>query len=135
MKYMLDTNTCIFAINGNPIVRSRFVEEYPFGIAISTITEADLWYGIENSNAQEKNADILRTFLATVEILPFDTLAAAAYGRVRAQLKRAGTPIGERDTLIAAHAKALGLTLVTNNIKEFGRVEGLAIEDWKKYGL
>jgi tRNA(fMet)-specific endonuclease VapC len=131
VKYILDTNTCIFAINGNPSVRSRFTREYSFGLAISAITEAELWYGIENSATPEKNADVLRTFLATVEILPFDTVAAAEYGRVRAGLKRAGTPIGERDTLIAAHAKSIGVILVTNNTNEFGRVKGLALEDWK----
>ena len=130
MRVMLDTNTCIYSINGNTAVRARFVAEYPSGISISTITEAELWYGIENSAAPEKNAETLRAFLATVEILPFDTLAAAEYGRVRVKLKRAGTPIGDRDTLIAAHAKSLGLTLVTNNTREFKCVEGLPIEDW-----
>ena len=131
MKYMLDTNICIFAINGNPSVRSRFAQEYPFGLAISAITEAELWYGIENSATPEKNTEILLAFLSTVVILPFDTHAAVEYGRVRAGLKRAGTPIGERDTLIAAHAKSIGVSLVTNNKNEFGRVKGLALEDWK----
>jgi len=130
MRVMLDTNTCIFAINKNPVVRARFIAEYPFGIAISAITEAELWFGVENSAKPEKNSETLRVFLTTVEILPFDTLAAAEYGRVRTGLKRAGTPIGERDTLIATHAKALGLTLVTNNTREFERVEGLLLEDW-----
>ena len=130
MRVMLDTNTCIFTINGNAAARARFVAEYSSGLSISAITEAELWFGIENSLAPEKNAETLRAFLATVEILPFDTLIAAEYGRVRTKLKRAGTPIGDRDTLIAAHAKALGLTLVTNNTREFKRVEGLALEDW-----
>ena len=128
---MLDTNTCIFAMNGVAPVRSRFVREYHSGLSISAISEAELWYGVENSAHSERNADILRAFLATVEILPFDTFAAAEYGRVRAKLRRAGTPIGDRDTLIAAHVKAAGMTLVTNNIGEFERVEGLTIEDWK----
>jgi tRNA(fMet)-specific endonuclease VapC len=127
---MLDTNTCIFAINNNASIRTRFVAEYPIGLAISAISEAELWYGVENSAKPEKNAEILRVFLATVEIMPFETLAAAEYGRVRVKLKRAGTPIGDRDTLIAAHAKALGLTLVTNNTREFKCVDGLSIEDW-----
>ena len=130
MRVMLDTNTCIFAINNNTAVRARFVAEYPFGLAISAITEAELWFGVENSAKPEKNAETRRTFLATVEIMPFETLAAAEYGRVRVKLKRAGTPIGDRDTLIAAHAKAFGLTLITNNIREFQCVEGLSIEDW-----
>ena len=130
MKYMLDTNTCIFAINGDRAVRSCFIREYSCGIAISAITEAELWYGIENSKQHEKNADTLRSFLAIVEILPFDSLAAAEYGRVRVALRRAGTPIGDRDTLIAAHAKAVGMTLATNNTGEFSRVAGLMFEDW-----
>ena len=130
MKYILDTNTCIFAINGNPHVRLQFTYEYPVGLAVSSITEAELWYGIENSAYREKNANILIKFLVTVEILPFDSLAAAEYGRVRAALKKAGTPIGDRDTLIAAHAKSLGLVLVTNNTREFGHVKGLVLEDW-----
>jgi len=130
MRVMLDTNTCIFVINNNNAVRSRFIAEYPFGMAISAITEAELWYGIENSSRPEKNSETLRAFLATVEIMPFDTMAAVEYGRVRAKLRRAGTPIGDRDTLIASHAKALGLTLVTNNIAEFKNVDGLQLEDW-----
>ena len=130
MRAMLDTNTCIFVINNNTAARARFVAEYPSGLAISAITEAELWFGVENSAKPEKNAETLRAFLATVEIMPFETLAAAEYGRVRAKLKRAGTPIGDRDTLIATHAKALKLPLVTNNISEFQCVEGLPIENW-----
>jgi tRNA(fMet)-specific endonuclease VapC len=131
MKFMLDTNTCIFAMNRtNKELNTRFVAEYPSGLSISTITEAELWYGVENSSKSEKNAETLRAFFATVEILAFDTLAAAEYGRVRVKLKCAGTPIGDRDTLIAAHAKSLGLTLVTNNTREFQCVDGLLIEDW-----
>jgi len=127
---MLDTDTCIFVINNNRAVRSRFIAEFSSGLSISAITEAELWFGVENSSASAKNAETLRSFLTTVEILPFDTSAAAEYGRVRMKLKRAGTPIGERDTLIDSHARALGLTLVTNNTREFRRVEGLSIEDW-----
>ena len=133
MRVMLDTNTCVFVINNNADVRSRFIAEYPFGLSISAITEAELWFGVENSKVPEKNAITLRSFLATVEIIPFDTLAAAEYGRVRMKLKRAGTPIGDRDTLIASHAKNLGFTLVTNNTREFQRVEGLSLEDWMVY--
>ena len=130
MRVMLDTNTCIFIINKNAAVRSRYIAEYDSGIAVSAVTEAELWFGVENSAHPSKNAETLLAFLATVEVLPFDTLAAIEYGRVRSKLKRAGTPVGERDTLIASHAKSLGLTLVTNNSSEFHRVEGLSIEDW-----
>ena len=117
-------------MNGNPAVSARFVAEYPFGLSISSIVEAELWFGVNNSATRDKNEKTLQGFLAAVTILPFDTSAAAEYGRVRTKLKRAGTPIGERDTFIAAHAKALGLTLVTNNTQEFCRVEGLSLEDW-----
>ena len=132
MRVMLDTNTCIFVIKNNPVVCTHFAAEKAFGLSISTITEAELWFGVENSATPVKNKEKLRFFLMAVEIIPFDTIAASEYGRVRAKLKRAGTPIGDRDTFIAAHAKALGLTLVTNNTKEFQRVEGLSIEDWLK---
>ena len=130
MRVMLDTNTCIFVINNNAAVRTRFIAEHPSGIAISAITEAELWFGVENSTNSEKNAQTLCVFLATVETIAFGTLAAAEYGRVRAKLKRAGTLISERDMLIAAHAKSEGLTIVTNNVREFERVEGLRPEDW-----
>ena len=130
MRVMLDANTCIFMMNGNPSVSARFAAEYQNGLSISSIVEAELWFGVENSAARDKNEKTLQYFLAAVQILPFDTVAAAEYGRVRAKLKRAGTPIGERDTFIAAHAKALSLTLVTNNKREFCRVEGLSLEDW-----
>jgi tRNA(fMet)-specific endonuclease VapC len=101
---MLDTNICAFAMNNHPVVCSRFAAEYPFGLSISAITEAELWFGVENSAVPQKNEEKLRFFLMAVEILPFDTLAA--------------------------HAKALGFTLITNNTREFERVEGLSIEDW-----
>jgi tRNA(fMet)-specific endonuclease VapC len=114
----------------NRQLNERFVAEYPLGLSISAITEAELWYGVENSSKPEKNAETLRAFCATVDILAFDTRAAVEYGRVRVKLKRAGRPIGDRDTLIAAHAKTLGLTLVTHNMREFQCVEGLSVEDW-----
>ncbi|MCL2153022.1 MAG: type II toxin-antitoxin system VapC family toxin [Oscillospiraceae bacterium] len=130
MRFMLDTNTCIFAMKNNAVVRARFVAEYPSRLSISAITEAELWFGVENSAKPEKNAETLRAFLATVDIMPFETRAAAEYGHTRVKLKRAGTPIGDRDTLIAAHAIALELKLVTNNIRAFQYVENLSLEDW-----
>lgn len=130
MRYMLDTSTCVFAMNNNASVRGRFIAEYGRGLCISAITAAELWFGVENSGRPEKNAETLWAFLAAVEIIPFDTMAAVEYGRVRARLKRAGAPIGSLDMLIAAHAVSLGLTLVTNNTREFERVHGLDLEDW-----
>jgi tRNA(fMet)-specific endonuclease VapC len=127
---MLDTNSCIFAINGNPHVQNRFVHEFATEITISAIVESELWFGVKNSSSPEKNAHILRTFLTTVTTLPFGTEAAVEYGSIRTMLKRSGTPIGGLDALIAAHAKSAGLICVTNNVREFKRVDGLLIEDW-----
>ena len=127
---MLDTNTCIFAMNNNPAVRARFLSEHQFGLFVSAITEAELWFGVENSRNREKNIGRLLSFLKTVDLLPFDTLASAEYGNIKADLQKKGTPIGNMDMLIAAHAKSANLTLVTNNTREFQRVQGLQIEDW-----
>ena len=94
------------------------------------MTAAELYYGAEKSSRPEQNLEALGTFLLPLEILAFGPVGAAAYGRVRAALERLGTPIGPLDTLIAAHALGLGVTLVTNNVREFSRVPGLEIEDW-----
>ena len=131
MKYMLDTNICIYIIKHQPEnVIQRFMEHEPDDICISAITYAELAHGVENSLAREKNRIALMVLLSEIQIVPFDDLAAQVYGVVRAELHKKGTPIGPLDTLIAAHAKALNLTLVTNNTKEFARVEGLTLEDW-----
>ena len=102
----------------------------PEDICISSITYAELVYGVEKSQAKEKNRIALMLLLSEIEILPYDDLAAQTYGVIRADLERKGTPIGPMDLLIAAHAKAKGFTIVTNNVREFERVEGLAVEDW-----
>ncbi len=134
MIFMLDTNTCIFIMNKRPDVCYRFYLEQPFGsLSISAITEAELWFGVENSSNTEKNAMRLYAFLALVDTLHFDSAAAVEYGSVRAVLKRNGTPIGERDTFIAAHAKATGLILVTDNTREFVKVPGLKLSNWVKH--
>ena len=130
MIYLLDTNTCIFMMKQMPVVVERFRSAEGEGIAISSITLAELEFGVSNSKAYERNRNALLAFSTLVEILQFDTLASAEYGRVSAALEKAGRPIGALDTLIAAHAKSLNLTLVTNNIREFQRVEGLFLEDW-----
>ena len=113
-----------------PGVVERFRSAQSGGIAISSITLAELEFGVFNSKAHERNRKALLAFSTLVEILLFDVLASVEYGRVRAALQKAGTPIGALDTLIAAHAKSLNLTLVTNNIREFQRIEGLFLEDW-----
>lgn len=131
MKYMLDTNICIFIIKKRPEnVIKKFMEYEPSDICISSITYAELVHGVEKSQAKEKNRIALTLLLSEIQIIPFDDLAAQVYGAIKADLQRKGTPIGPLDTLIAAHAKSLNYTLVTNNIREFIRVEGLRLEDW-----
>ena len=131
MKYMLDTNICIFIIKNKPETVIRKFMEYDAGdICISAITYAELVHGVEKSAAREKNRIALTVFLSEIQIIPFDDAAAQAYGVVKAELQRRGPPIGPLDTLIAAHAKALKVVLVTNNTREFSRVDGLVVEDW-----
>ena len=131
MRYMLDTNICIYAIKHKPEqVFTRLQEHDPIDICISSVTYAELVHGVEKSKAIEKNRVALALLLANIEIMNFDSLAAESYGKIRADLEKAGTPIGPLDMMIAGHAKALGYTVVTNNTKEFERVKGLKIENW-----
>ena len=131
MKYMLDTNIIAYAKNNRPEkVRSIFQNYDPKDLCISSITMAELEYGVYNSSNPAQNQMALILFLSGIAILPFDAEAAKEYGAIRALLKKSGTLIGANDMLIAAHAKALGLILVTNNAREFERVEGLRIENW-----
>jgi len=132
VKYLLDTNTCIFLMKNLVSVVERYKTKKPDGIAISAITAAELHFGVYNSSAPGKNGTNLSNFLIGVSLLEFDGVAAAEYGRIRANLRRQGTPIGSFDMLIAAHAKSAGLTLVTNNTREFARVSGLTLEDWSE---
>lgn len=133
MKYMLDTNMCVFLMQDEPTVKSAFSARKKDGIAISTLTLAELEFGINNcksKSAMERNRTKLVMFLPLVDVLEFDSKAAAGYGVVYADLRRKGQVIGVIDTLIAAHAKSAGLIAVTNNTREFERVDGLTIEDW-----
>ena len=131
MKYMLDTNIIAYAKNNRPeIVLEKFQQHKPEDMCISAITLAELEYGVWNSSRPEQNRTALMMFLSGIQILPFEGEAAREYGVIRADLKKKGVPIGANDLLIAAHAKAAGLTLVTNNTREFERVEGLSIENW-----
>ena len=134
MKYMLDTNTCIFMMKDYPSVLSAFSANKKRGIVISAITLAELEFGVSNSTAVDKNRTKLIAFLTLVDVLPFDSNSTAEYGRTRAALQKKGTPIGQLDMLIAAHAKAARLILVTNNTREFERVDGLILEDWYAKG-
>lgn len=131
MRYMLDTNICIYAIKNKPQgVLERFKKELDQGLAISSITLGELEYGIKNSAAPAKNGQALLKFLLPLSILPFGPAAASEYGALRAYLKKKGALIGPLDMLIAGHAKAEGLTLVTNNTREFERVPALRLENW-----
>jgi len=128
---MLDTNICSYFIKNNPAcVRTRLQASIDDGIAISTIVLAELVYGVEASAFPEKNRYTLYKTLVFADIRPFGNSAVATYGKLRAALRKRGTPIGLMDMLIAAHAISEGLTLVTNNVREFERVEGLSIVNW-----
>ena len=131
MRYMLDTNIVAYAKNNRPeVVYERMSRFDPEDLCVSVITLAELEYGVFNSSNPERNQLALTLFLANIEVVPFNDDAAVEYGRIRADLKRKGTPIGANDLMIAAHAKSLGVTLVTNNTREFERVEVLMLEDW-----
>jgi tRNA(fMet)-specific endonuclease VapC len=128
---MLDTNICIYLIKHKPEQVFRNLQEHdPAEICISAVTYAELMHGVEKSQAIEKNRLALALLLANIEVLDFDTFAAEAYGKIRADLEKRGTPIGPLDMMIAGHAKSLDYTVVTNNTKEFNRVPGLNIENW-----
>ena len=131
MKFMLDTNIIAYAINRrHPQVLQNLRSHLQDELCISAITMAELEYGVCNSSRPDQNRVALMLFLAPIEVRPFDGLAAAEYGRIRADLKKRGEPIGANDMLIAAQAKVLGCTLVSNNLKEFQKVEGLQTENW-----
>lgn len=131
MKYMLDTNTCIYLIKQKPPKVLKHFKSHTVGdIGISSITLAELRYGVSKSQHVEKNQQALDEFILPLEIADFDEKAAGEYGTIRADLEKAGKPIGSMDMLIGAHALALGATLVTNNTKEFKQVKNLKIVDW-----
>lgn len=133
MKFILDTNICIYIIKKKPIEVLKKFACLPLGsVGISSITMAELEYGVKKSQQPEKNQLALNQFLIPLDIFDFDSNAAFEYGIIRADLERKGTPIGSLDTLIAAHARSLDITLVTNNEREFERVPGLRIENWVK---
>ena len=131
MRYMLDTNICIYIIKNKPKkVIIELKRHKPSEICVSAITYAELTYGVEKSMAVEKNRLALALLFSNIEVLNFDIKAAIHYGKIRAYLEKQGTPIGPLDMMIAAHAMSLGYTVVTNNIKEFQRVPDLKLENW-----
>jgi tRNA(fMet)-specific endonuclease VapC len=130
MRYLLDTDICIYVINERPAaVLQAFRLHEAAGLGISSVTAAELFYGVARTGSQ-RNLQALRRFLAPLEIAAFDAAAAEVCGSLRAWLAGQGTPIGPYDTQIAAHAHALGVTLVSNNTREFARVPGLRVENW-----
>jgi len=131
VKYLLDTNICVFLIRRKPAtVLARFQQYAINEVGISAVTLAELRYGADKSQRPEQNHAALDAFLVPLALVDFDSHAAECYGSVRADLERRGTPIGPLDTMIAAHAISLGTPLVTNNAAEFSQVPGLQWEDW-----
>ena len=131
MRYMLDTNICIYAIKHKPEkVFQKLQEVDPEDVCVSSITYAELMHGVEKSAAIEKNRLALSILFANIEILNFDVDAANCYGKIRADLEKKGTPIGPLDMMIAGHTMSKGYIVVTNNVKEFSRVPNLKIENW-----
>jgi len=130
-RYMLDTDTCSYIMKRSNDSVLRRLKKVPVSeVCISVITKSELLFGVEVSPRQQQDELALASFLGYVEVLDFPDLAAVHYAAIRADLKRQGTMIGANDLFIAAHARSLGLTLVTNNTKEFRRVHNLALENW-----
>ena len=133
MKFMLDTNTCIYIIKRKPSnVIERFIQTEISQIGISSITLSELSCGVSKSSKPEQNQLALAQFIAPLEIMPYGDEAAQYYGDLRTHLEKQGTPIGSLDMLIAAHALSIGCTLVTNNEKELIRIPNLKIDNWVK---
>lgn len=130
LKYMLDTNICIFIIKHKPPHVRETLNQHSDQLCISTVTLMELVYGAEKSASPEKNLSVVEGFAARLEVLEYDSSAAYHSGQLRSELAKAGTPIGPFDQMIAGHARSKGLILVTNNLREFNRVPGLRVEDW-----
>jgi len=130
MRFLLDTNICIYVINERPAaVLAQFLAHEEDGLGISAITASELYWGVRKSGSQ-RNLKALEKFMAPLNVIDYGLVAAQAYGILRAELERKGTPIGPLDLQIAAHALALNLTLVTNNLREFKRVPGIKLVNW-----
>jgi tRNA(fMet)-specific endonuclease VapC len=131
VKYLLDTDICIYLIKKRPEkVLRKFLKLKPGDVCISSVTLSELWYGVEKSLQTDRNRAALEEFLVPLDIAEYGAEAAEHYGRVRADLERKGKPIGGNDLLIAAHALALGVPVVTHNVREFSRVAGLKVVAW-----
>jgi len=130
LKYLLDTNTCVYAIKRVPSVIERLKALSPEDLGVTVLTLPELWFGARKSSRPDRTRASVDAFLRPFEIIPLDGDAAESYAEIRLRLERLGRPIGERDPLIAAIARSRDLIVVTHNVGEFGRVSGLTIEDW-----
>lgn len=131
MRVLLDTDTCIYLIKRKPrSVLERLADLDLGDVGLSSITVAELEFGVEKSRQSDRNRGALEQFLRPFVVAPFDHAAAMVYGRVRARLEATGGPIGPLDTLIGAHALALAVTLASNNVREFSRIPDLCFETW-----
>jgi tRNA(fMet)-specific endonuclease VapC len=133
MKYLIDTNICIYIMNNRPVdVIEKFKKMNIGEIGVSTITISELQYGISKSQNPKNNQIRLNEFVGPLQILPYDSAAAKTYGDIRYNLENTGQTIGPLDLLIAAHAMSQNLVIVTNNDKEFVRIRNLKVENWAK---
>ena len=128
--YLLDTNILIALLRDRGQIARPMLRAAEGRIAVSTISEMELEYGIERSASPSRNRQAVDELLSLVEVIPFETTAAMHAGRIRAVLAARGTPIGPYDALLAGHARSLGMVVVTHNVREFSRVPGLEVEDW-----
>ena len=133
IRYLIDTNICIYIMNKRPIGIIHKFKQFDVGeIGVSTVTVSELQYGVAKSKNRRLNEQRVQEFLSPIEILPYDENATTIYGDIRLQLEKSGEPIGPLDLLIAAQALSGNLVLITNNEKEFKRVPKLKVENWVK---
>ena len=130
LRYLLDTNICIYVIKERPWSRLECFNRHAGHMAISAITLSKLLHGVEKSGDPERNLAAVENFCSRLDVLAYGPKASLHYGQIRAGLERQGLPIGVNDLHIAAHARSEGLTLVSNNLREFQRVDGLMLENW-----
>ncbi len=131
MRYLIDTDTCIAIAREKPAyVLARFQRLKPGDVGMSVVTYMELYYGARNSRVSDANLDKLTQLATLIPPIPLEVNSASHYADIRVDLERAGRRIGAYDLLIAAHALALGLILITNNTDEFSRIQGLRVENW-----
>jgi tRNA(fMet)-specific endonuclease VapC len=132
LRYMLDTNICVYVLNGARTELANRFDANIGNLCVSSITLGELWYGVEKSAPTRRDSNVrgLVGLIGRLDVLSFDDRAAADFGKIRAALELAGTPCGGYDMQIGAHARSLDLTLVTNNRREFDRMPGLKVENW-----